>query len=124
MDYHKAMNRRTALTRKHTMEVLTKTRAEIRAIDGLDVLDERLAGRPGVHAYDPLRLAVDVRGVAASGYELAPILREIDDINLELYGQHVIVAVFGMGERGMAEAPRFVYRHFEIAHYVSVTVAG
>jgi lysine decarboxylase len=92
----------------HTMAVLAQTRAEIRAIDGLDVLDERLAGRPGVHAYDPLRLAVDVRGVAASGYELAPILREIDDINLELYGQHVLVAVFGMGEREMEEAPRFV----------------
>ena len=27
--------------------------------------------RPGVHAYDPLRLAIDVRGTGASGYELA-----------------------------------------------------
>jgi len=60
------------------------------------VLDERMVGRAGVHGYDPLRLAVDVRGIAASGYELASLLREIDDINLELYGQHVIVAVFGM----------------------------
>ena len=72
------------------------------------MLDERLAGRPGVHAYDPLRLAVDVRGVAASGYELAPLLREIDDINLELVGENVLVAVFGMGERGLGEAPRLV----------------
>ena len=79
-------------------------REEIRAIEGLDVLDERLAGRPGVFAYDPLRLAVDVRGLAASGYELAPLLREIDDINLELYGQNVLVAVFGMGERRLPEA--------------------
>ena len=51
---------------------------------------------------------LDVRGVAASGYELAPLLREIGDINLELYGQNVIVAVFGMGERGLGEAPRLV----------------
>jgi arginine decarboxylase len=92
----------------HAMEVLTRTRAEIRSIEGYDVLDERITGQPGVFAYDPLRLAVDVRGVAAGGYELAPILREIDDINLELYGQHVIVAVFGLGERSMDEAPRFV----------------
>src|ERR1700730_9082737 len=92
----------------HTMEVLAQTREDIRAIDGLDVLDERLAGRPGVFAYDPLRLAVDVRGVAATGYELAPLLREIGDINLELYGQNVIVAVFGMGERGLPEARRLV----------------
>jgi lysine decarboxylase len=92
----------------HTMEVVAQTREDIRAIDGLDVLDERLAGRPGVHAYDPLRLAVDVRGIAATGYELAPLLREIGDINLELYGQNVIVAVFGMGERGLPEARRLV----------------
>jgi arginine decarboxylase len=92
----------------HTMEVLAQTREDIRAIDGLDVLDERLAGRAGVYAYDPLRLAVDVRGVAATGYELAPLLREIGDINLELYGLNVIVAVFGMGERGLPEARRLV----------------
>jgi arginine decarboxylase len=92
----------------HTMAELSRTREEIREIEGLDVLDERLAGRPGVFAYDPLRLAVDVRGVAANGYELAPLLREIGDINLELYGQNVLVAVFGMGERGLGEAPRLV----------------
>ena len=93
---------------EHTMTTLARAREQIRAIDGLDVLDDRLAGRPGVFAYDPLRLAVDVRGVAASGYELAPLLREIDDINLELYGQNVLVAVFGLGERGLGEAARLV----------------
>jgi lysine decarboxylase len=93
---------------ERTMALLARTRTEVRAIDGLDVLDERLAGRAGVFAYDPLRLAVDVRGVAASGYELAPLLREIGDINLELYGQNVLVAVFGMGERGLPEARRLV----------------
>jgi arginine decarboxylase len=91
-----------------TMARLATTRAEIRAIDGLEVLDDRLAGRPGVFAYDPLRLVVDVRRVAASGYELEPLLREIDDINLELYAQNMIVAVFGMGERDLDEAPRLV----------------
>jgi lysine decarboxylase len=91
-----------------TMAALANARKQIRAIDGLDVLDERLAGRPGVFAYDPLRLAVDVRGVGASGYELAPLLRELADINLELYGQNVLVAVFGMGERSLPEAARLV----------------
>jgi lysine decarboxylase len=93
---------------EYTMAELAVARAEIRGIEGLDVLDERMVGRAGVHGYDPLRLAVDVRGIAASGYELASLLREIDDINLELYGQHVIVAVFGMGERRISEANRLV----------------
>jgi arginine/lysine/ornithine decarboxylase len=97
---------REQLTR--TIATLRHAREEIRRIAGLDVLDERLVERPGVFAYDPLRLAVDVRGVAGSGYELAPLLREIDDINLELYGQNVLVAVFGMGERSLSEAGRLV----------------
>ncbi len=101
-----AMNGRQLL--EHTMATLARAREQIREIDGLDVLDERLTERPGVFGYDPLRLAVDVRGIAASGYELAALLREIDDINLELYGQNVIVAVFGMGERDLPEARRLV----------------
>src|ERR1700727_985372 len=40
----------------HTMDVLARTREQIKAIDGLDVLDERMTGRGGVFAYDPLRL--------------------------------------------------------------------
>jgi lysine decarboxylase len=67
------------------------------------VLDERLAGRPGVHGWDPLRLAIDVRGTGLTGYDLDPALRRIDDIHLELFGENVIVALFGMGE---AAAPR------------------
>jgi arginine decarboxylase len=108
----------------HTMHALAQAREQIRAIDGLDVLDERLAGRPGVFAYDPLRLAVDVRGIAASGYELAPLLREIGDINLELYGENVIVAVFGMGERGLPEAHRLVAALVAAVERVGLDPAG
>ena len=70
----------------------------MRAIDGLDVLDERICGSGGVADFDPLRLAVDVRGTGASGYEIADWMREDDDVNTELAGENVVVAVFGMGE--------------------------
>ena len=109
---------------ERTMAELASAREQIREIDGLDVLDDRLAGRPGVFAYDPLRLAVDVRGIAASGYELAPLLREIDDINLELYGENVIVAVFGMAERGLPEAQRLVDALREAARRVGLDPRG
>ncbi|MGH2831265.1 MAG: aminotransferase class I/II-fold pyridoxal phosphate-dependent enzyme [Solirubrobacteraceae bacterium] len=92
----------------HTMLALAQARSEIRAIDGLDVLDERMVGRAGVHGYDPLRLAIDVRGIGATGFELATLMRETGDINLELYGENVIVAVFGLGERALPEARRLV----------------
>jgi arginine decarboxylase len=91
-----------------TIAALAATRSAIRGIDGLDVLDERIAGRPGVHDYDPLRLAVDVRGTGATGYELASALRRAGDINLELAGENVIVAVFGMGEDAGGQGARFV----------------
>src|SRR2546423_7478606 len=39
---------------ERTSALLADARAQIRAIEGLDVLDERLTGRPGVFAYDPL----------------------------------------------------------------------
>ncbi len=109
---------------EYTMAALAEARAQIRAIDGLDVLDERMTGRSAVAGYDPLRLAVDVRGIAASGYELAGLLREIDDINLELYGQNVIVAAFGMGERRLPEARRLVAALREAARRVGLDPGG
>jgi lysine decarboxylase len=77
---------------------LAALRARIRAIGGLEVLDERLVGSFGVAAIDPLRLCVDVRGTGVSGHEIARRMRHDDDVHLELCGEHVVVAVFGLGE--------------------------
>ena len=106
-----------------TIRSVDATRTAIRAIEGLDVLDERIVGRPGVFAYDPLRLAVDVRGTGATGYEVAAALREVGDINLELAGENVIVAVFGMGEDAGAHGARLVESLREASEAVSTTDA-
>jgi lysine decarboxylase len=105
--------RRMAVTQgrellSETMAALDAARAAIRELPGLDVLDARIAGRPGVHAYDPLRLAIDVRGTGATGYEIAELTLEHDDINWELYGENVIVAIFGMAERVGPEVERLL----------------
>jgi arginine decarboxylase len=105
--------RRSAATRGRelvgeTLAALEQTRAAIRAIPGLDVLDERLAGAPGVFDYDPLRLAIDVRGTRMSGYELARRLREEYDVLMELAGENVMVAVYGMGEDAGAASERLL----------------
>ena len=81
-----------------TIAGVKRAREEIRRIPGLEVLDERLIGRPGVHAWDPLRLAVDVRGTRSTGTRIGTLMREQDDVNLELVSENVIVAVFGIGE--------------------------
>jgi arginine decarboxylase len=85
-----------------TMAALATARGEIRALSGLDVLDERLVGRPGVYDYDPLRLAVDVRKSGVSGYEIARVVQQTDDINFELCAENVVVALFGMAEPALS----------------------
>jgi lysine decarboxylase len=105
--------RRSAATRgrelvDETLRALATTRDAIREIPGLDVLDERLAGAPGVFDYDPLRLAIDVRATRMSGYELARRLREDHDVLMELAGENVMVAVYGMGEDAGAASERLL----------------
>ncbi len=105
--------RRLAATRGRellgeTIAGMAQVRDAVRQIDGLDVLDERLVGAPGVHAYDPLRLAIDVRGTGAGGYELAALLRERSGVMMELAGENVIVGVFGMAEETVPQGERLV----------------
>jgi lysine decarboxylase len=91
-----------------TISGVERAREEIREIPGLEVLDERLIGRPGVYDWDPLRLAIDVRGTGSTGTRLARLMRELDDVNLELVAENVIVAIFGAGENAMRSAERLV----------------
>jgi arginine decarboxylase len=91
-----------------TVASLAELRERIRMIGGLDVLDQRIVGRSGVHAYDPLRLVVDVRGVGATGHRVARLMWESDDINLELFSENVVVAVFGIGEHAAETGGRLV----------------
>jgi len=77
---------------------MDELKSAIRAIDGLDVLDERIVGRHGIRAYDPLRLAIDVRHAPCDGPALATALLHIADINLELIAQHVLIAHVGIAE--------------------------
>jgi lysine decarboxylase len=105
--------RRFAATRgeellSETLPALARTREQICAIPGLDVLDERLAGRTSVAAWDPLRLSIDVRGTGATGHRIAELMRARDDIILELFSENVIVAVSGIGDTETADLERLV----------------
>jgi lysine decarboxylase len=71
---------------------------EIRCIPGLDVLDDRLVGRHAIAAFDPLRLAIDLRGSNTDGYALARTLLQLSDVNLELITDRVVIAHVGIAE--------------------------
>ena len=105
--------RRFAATRgqellTETIETLTKARQRIGAMPGFDVLDEELADRTSVEAWDPLRLSIDVRGTGATGHTIARLMSEQDDLQVELFSENVIVAVFGMGEKAGPTADRLI----------------
>ncbi len=105
--------RRLAATRgeellRETIEALARARAEVCELPGLDVLDEELGGRTGVHAWDPLRLSIDVRGTGTTGHRVAALMHELDDVNLELATESVVVAVFGMGAPAQPDVERLL----------------
>jgi arginine decarboxylase len=49
-----------------------------------------------------------VRGTGSSGYRLATTAFELDGIDLELYSENLVVAVFGMGEPAASAAARLI----------------
>lgn len=83
---------------ERTLATAASARAAIVAIDGVDVVGEDLVGGPGVHAWDPLRLVIDVRSTGCSGYEVADALREGFDVHVELATHATIVLVLGLGQ--------------------------
>jgi len=93
---------------EETLAAVARTRAAVAAIPGLGVLDASLVGQPGIAGWDPLRLAVDVRATGATGYKLAHEIFHSHGIDLELYSENVVVAIFGLGEPAAAAGERLV----------------
>jgi len=87
---------------------LAAVREQIKEIPGLDVLDERMVGRPGVAGWDPMRLGIDVRGTGSTGYRLAKAAFYASGLDLELHSENVVVAIFGLGERAAVTGERLV----------------
>jgi len=91
-----------------TLEAVAATRAAIERIPGLAVLDEGMVGRPGIAGWDPLRLSIDVRGTGSTGYRLAKAAFYTSGIDLELYSENVVVAIFGLGESSASAGEHLV----------------
>ena len=91
-----------------TLAGIAGAREAIEEIPGLDVLDDGMVGRPGIAGWDPLRLAIDVRGTGATGYRLAKIARARRPIDLELAAENLVVAIFGLGEPAALAGERLV----------------
>ncbi len=92
-----------------TLAGIAATRAAIESIPGLAVLDDGMVGRAGIAGWDPLRLAIDVRGTGSTGYRLAKVAFELDDaVDFELAAENLVVAIFGLGEPAALAGERLV----------------
>lgn len=91
-----------------TLTAVAATREAIEAIPGLTVLGESMIGRPGVAGWDPLRMAIDVRETGSTGYRLAKAAFYASNVDLELYSENVVVAIFGLGEPARPAGERLV----------------
>ncbi len=67
--------------------------------DGLRLLGPTLAGAPGVHELDPLKVVVDVRATGATGYAFAQALGSWHDVHAELATDTTVLLVLGPAER-------------------------
>lgn len=81
-----------------TIRAAEHARVAIDAIPGCNVVGEQLLGSPGVAGWDPLRIAIDVRGTGATGYQLAAELRASYDTYVELATHAMVVLVMGLGQ--------------------------
>src|SRR5687768_15816860 len=83
---------------ERTIAAGDRARDAIAAVPGCAVVGEELIGQPGVAAWDPLRIVIDVRGTGRTGYEVAAALRATYDTHVELATHATIVLLLGLGQ--------------------------
>ena len=92
-----------------TLAGIAATREAVEAIPGLAVLDDSLVGQAGIAGWDPLRLAIDVRGTGATGFRVAKVAFELEQaVDFELAAENLVVAIFGLGEPARIAGERLV----------------
>ncbi len=82
-----------------TLALIHRIRDKLATTPGVAVLGPEFVGRPGVAAWDPLRIVLDVRGTGRTGYEVADALRNTYDGNIELATHATIVLLVGIAEQ-------------------------
>jgi lysine decarboxylase len=81
-----------------TIKAAARAREAIELIPGCTIVGEQWVGRPGIAAWDPLRIVIDVRGTGLTGYQVASALGDSYDIHVELATHATVVLVLGIGQ--------------------------
>ncbi|NLU50107.1 MAG: aminotransferase class I/II-fold pyridoxal phosphate-dependent enzyme [Syntrophomonadaceae bacterium] len=71
-------------------------RFKMKQVKGIDCPGEEFLQVPGVKGYDPLKVLLGVRGLSLTGYQVAVLLRERFNIQVEMAGRDFILAMFSL----------------------------
>jgi lysine decarboxylase len=92
-----------------TLAGIATTHMAIEEIPGLSVLDDSMVGQAGIAGWDPLRVAIDVRGTGSTGFRVAKAAFDLDEaVDFELAAENLVVAIFGLGEPAALAGERLV----------------
>ena len=81
-----------------TLASAADLRKRINEIPGCRVVGWFGKDSDGRMGWDPLRVAIDVRGTGRTGYEISRDLRELHDTHVELKSQSTILIVLGLAD--------------------------
>lgn len=81
-----------------TLVFVEMARKELTKIKGLQVFGPEMVGRSGCFAWDPTKLATDVRGLGLSGFEAETMLRREYRIQVELADLYNVLFLFSIGD--------------------------
>jgi arginine/lysine/ornithine decarboxylase len=77
----------------HAIDLANAARSALAQIPGLDLMGDEILGKPGVFAFDPTHISLDVVGLGLTGYQAADWLRERCGIHLELADHRRVMAL-------------------------------
>lgn len=83
---------------EHTLYLANIAREYLNKIEGLQVLGKEMLGRKGCYAWDPTKVAVNVRKLGLSGFEVETILRREHGIQVELADLYNVLFLFSIGD--------------------------
>uniref|UniRef100_UPI00036CA5DC aminotransferase class I/II-fold pyridoxal phosphate-dependent enzyme n=1 Tax=Rhodococcus sp. R1101 TaxID=1170698 RepID=UPI00036CA5DC len=80
------------------LDLARSTRARIRGIDGIAVLDDRLLGDEASHDLDRMQILMDLDELGVSGYQCADWLREHCHVDVGMTDHRRILATMSMAD--------------------------
>ncbi|TYP49237.1 aminotransferase class I/II-fold pyridoxal phosphate-dependent enzyme [Thermosediminibacter litoriperuensis] len=81
-----------------TIKLCEEARREMNRIEGIYVVGREVEGTEGCFAYDPTKLAINVRELGLSGFEVEKILKYEYHIQVELSDLYNVLAVGAIGD--------------------------